>query len=96
MEAVEYNNHNRTRVYTLFDGFEVVAGSAREFVDCLKDSSWFTFGKTNAEYMRGFARRLGLYQSIDNHATADIDTSSPDSFVNSLVEFNLLQIAELN
>ena len=91
---------NAMKQYLLFDGFSCVADSPLAFVEAMKGSArFFRRSKTVGEYMAGVAMRLGTLHDaneLDSLVYPTIDSSSPESFVKALRDYNLLVVSELD
>lgn len=66
------------KTYNLLDGGTITATSSEDFVTQLREGSRFDSECTNQEFMQNFARRYRELHGLD------IETSSFESFVNSL------------
>lgn len=66
------------KTYNLLDGGTITATSPEDFVTQLREGSRFDSECTNQEFMQSFASRYRELHGLD------IETSSFESFVNSL------------
>jgi hypothetical protein len=66
------------KTYNLLDGGTITATSPEDFVTQLREGSRFDSECTNQEFMQNFASRYRELHGLD------IETSSFESFVNSL------------
>ena len=93
------------KLYTFYDGFELVADSPESFVEGMKESAIvFPRSKTVPEYMRGVASRLSCMFNANQLATAAearrvppiVDPANAQAFVDSLSTAGLLSITDVN
>lgn len=76
------------KTYRLADGGVITASTAIEFVKLLHQSSYFEQGGPDRDYMISFAERYNQMHGVV------LDTSTPESFLTSLIEQNYIQLIE--
>ena len=76
------------KTYRLVDGGVITASTATEFVNRLHQSSYFEQGGPDRDYMISFAERYNQMHGVV------LDTSTPESFLTSLIEQNYIQLIE--